>query len=136
MDTRNKVVARHKDGRTVKGYTFDFMPQKASFHVVDPVDEKRATTVNVAELKAVFYVKDFSGDRARLKSHKRAEEAARRAAGLKMKISFRDGEVLFGTSMGYSRGRSGFFVTPSDPASNNERAFVLAEATTGIETWR
>jgi len=37
--------------------------------------------------------------------------------------------VMIGTTQGYDRNRPGFFVVPVDPASNNERCFVVAAAT-------
>jgi len=46
---------------------------------------------------------------------------------LKVKVEFADGEVIRGTSFGYSRNRKGFFVVPIDPKSNNERIYVVAD---------
>jgi hypothetical protein len=59
----NKVVARFRDGRLVKGSTSDFVPAKEFFHVA-PADAPvgtRPTLVHVKDLKAVFLVKDFTG---------------------------------------------------------------------------
>jgi len=39
--TQNQVVARYQDGRMVKGVTYDFGPQKKSFHVVSVDEEKK-----------------------------------------------------------------------------------------------
>ena len=41
---------------------------------------------------------------------------------------FRDSEVITGYTFGYDPGRSGFFVMPTDEASNNERIFVVRSA--------
>ena len=136
MQTRNKVVVRTKNGQLIKGYSFDFNPGKALFHVVDADDGSKVTEVPAADLKAVFYVKSFEGDRTRTKSHELAEQAVNKIPGTKLKVTFSDGEVLFGTTNGYSKGRPGFFVTPSDPSSNIDRAFVVASSTTSIESWR
>ena len=137
VQIRNRVVARRQDGRMVKGYTFDFMPNKEMFHVVAPDDDKKVTEVAVSGLKAVYYVKTFEGDCNRTKSPGRAAQSVmKEIPGVKLKVTFRDGEVLYGTTTGYSPGRRGFFVTPADPTSNNERAYILAESTTSVETWR
>ena len=48
-----KVVARYADGRLVKGYTFDFGPSQARFHVfAHPAASGPSTQVLVRELKA------------------------------------------------------------------------------------
>ncbi len=53
----NKVVVRFKDGTIMKGNTSDFFPNKASFHLSYP--EGKIEEIDVKELKAVFFVKDF-----------------------------------------------------------------------------
>ena len=40
MPAETKVVIRFRDGRTLKGYTYDFGPNRDQFQVVAP-DEKR-----------------------------------------------------------------------------------------------
>ena len=133
MQIRNKVVARFRDGRTVKGYTFDFTPNKVLFHVIAPDDDKKVTEVSASDLKAIFYVKTFDGDSQRTKSH---DFAMQKVTGLKLKVTFHDAEVLCGTTNGYSKARQGFFLTPVDKSSNNDRAYVLADSTLSVETWR
>jgi hypothetical protein len=44
-------------------------------------------------------------------------------------VVFQDGETLVGTTQGYDPTRPGFFVIPADPASNNDRCFVVTRAT-------
>jgi hypothetical protein len=48
--------------------------------------------------------------------------------GKKVKVEFNDGEVLYGMTLGYSPHRQGFFFTPIDPESNNERIFAVLSA--------
>jgi hypothetical protein len=129
-------VARFRDGRTVKGYTFDFTPNKELFHVTAPDDDKKITEVSASDLKAIFYVKTFEGNNRRTKTHELAERSMQKIAGLKLKVTFHDTEVLCGTTNGYSKGRQGFFLIPLDKSSNNDRAYVLADSTLSVETWR
>jgi hypothetical protein len=125
----NRVVAHFQDGHVVKGFTTDFLPAKDHFHMTGEQDApgSRPTQVKVAELKALFFVKTFDGDPA----HKKNNEAGagKPAMGRVIQVVFKDGEVMVGTTQGYDRSRPGFFVVPVDPASNNERAFVVAAAT-------
>lgn len=130
----NQVVARYRDGRVVKGITNDFLPAREVFHVVTPGEPGAPTapvTVRFDELKALFFVRDLSGDPA----HRAVNdfEQGHAAPGRKIRIVFEDGEVMAGTTQGYSADRVGFFVIPVDDEGNNERVFVLATAAREVE---
>jgi hypothetical protein len=129
--TQNKVVIRYQDGRIVKGFTADFFPNKEIFHITpnEPPNAK-AAEVRVGDLKAVFFVKDTKGNPDHKESHQ--FNAATTPGGRKIKVTFKDGEVLVGTTQGYQPNRPGFFVVPADPKSNNERCFVVATATRSV----
>jgi hypothetical protein len=129
----NKVVARYVDGRMVKGMTADFVPNKDVFHVtlVDAQPWDPPVEVNLKELKALFFVKDFAGN----PKHKRKNEfdPLRPPAGRKIQVRFADGEVLVGTTTGYMKGRPGFFLVPADTDGNTERCYVVAAAAREIK---
>jgi hypothetical protein len=55
---------------------------------------------------------------------------------LKIKITFFDGEILIGTTHGYTPEREGFFVAPLESDSNNLRIFVISSAVKKVETWK
>ena len=59
-----QVVVRFADGRTIKGTTSDFVPTKDSFHVSEATADAGAKPleIHVTELKALFFVKDLTGD--------------------------------------------------------------------------
>jgi hypothetical protein len=44
-------------------------------------------------------------------------------------VEFVDGEVIIGYALSYAPERHGFFITPADLQSNNERIFVIKSAT-------
>ncbi len=121
-----KVIVRYADGRLVKGYTSDFFPNKSVFHVrpieIGPAD--KGIEVAVKELKALFFVKDFTGNQAHHEMKQFSEGP--QPPGRKMEVTFADGEVLVGSTLGYDPNRIGFFVTPADPQSNNLRVFVVS----------
>ncbi len=129
---QNKIAVRYQDGRVSKGYTNNFMPNKDSFHLVplDASPDSKPLDVRVQELKAIFFVKDFVGDR----DHKEEKTfaASQPVVGKKIKVTFRDGEELVGTTQGYQTGRSGFFLFPADKQSNIERVFILSAATRSV----
>lgn len=122
----NRIVARFQDGRVMKGFTTDFLPAKDRFHVT--LEEHGAAAkpveVPVPQLKAVFFVKSFEGN----PQHRRSNEPSQAGVGRRLRVVFKDGEVMVGTTQGYDRSRPGFFVVPVDTGGNNERCFVVAAA--------
>ena len=123
---QNRVVAHFKDGRILKGRTRDFHPNRDRFHLETP-DEM--SLIYLAELKAVFFVKDYAGDKHRQDSYD--DEVP--GGGRKMKVTFSDGEELSGYATSYSSDRPGFFLVPADLKSNNERIFVVASSCEQVE---
>jgi len=129
----SKIVARYRDGRTLKGTTQNFFPNKPVFHVIrhggtGPGD---VVEVKLDELKAVFFVRDFAGNPKHVE--RKQLDPGERAQGRLMEVTFRDGEVIVGTTTGYDPKRPGFFLFPIDPSSNNVRIYVV---TNGIGTAR
>ena len=129
---QNKIVVRYQDGRVSKGFTNNFMPNKDTFHLV-PLDAPpgfKPFDVYVKELKAIFFVKDFVGDRQH--KEKKSFDTSQPVVGKKIQVVFKDGETLIGTTQGYQTGRPGFFVFPADKQSNIDRFFVIAAATRSV----
>jgi hypothetical protein len=126
---QNKIVVRYQDGRLLKGSTTDFFPNKETFHVV-PVDAQagaKPVEVFVRDLKAVFFVKDFIGNPSY--NDNKEFPSSKPVVGRKIKVTFKDDEVLIGTTQGYQPGRAGFYVVPADPNSNIDRFYVVTAAT-------
>ncbi|KRT71499.1 MAG: hypothetical protein XU13_C0046G0013 [Candidatus Rokubacteria bacterium CSP1-6] len=128
------MVVRYADGRIIKGYSHDFYPDKPHFHVLPSVAgflfSNEATEVSVQDLKAVFFVRDFAGDPSYNERKNFLE--GERPPGRKVQVTFKDGEVLVGSTVGYDRTRPAFFFIPADPKSNNLRVFVVRAAVTKV----
>ena len=122
-----KVVARYIDGKIVKGLSQDFFPNKDRFHVY-PADKPSGEAVEILleELKAVFFVRDFVGNRQY--NERKEYISGDKPSGRKIEVTFGDGEVLVGTTLGYDPKRPGFFLFPADPQSNNIRVFAVTTA--------
>jgi len=123
-----KVVARFADNRLLKGYTQDFFPNKSLFHIhpVDSTRFKESIEISVKDLKALFFVRDFQGNPDY--DERKAFDPKEQISGKKVEVTFLDGEVLVGTTLGYEPKRPGFFLHPPDPKSNNIRVFVVSSA--------
>lgn len=123
----NKVVVKFKDNTVAKGKTSDFFPNKVQFHLEDMNGE--IAEISIEDLKAIFFVKDFDGN----KDHQDNYNDEIAAGGRKLKVLFMDGETVVGYTLGYSPDRQGFYMTPADLKGNNERIFVVKSATEKIE---
>ena len=120
----HRLVVRYRDGRMLKGFGRDFLPGKGEVHVWPATDAPIAARISVrlTHLKAVFFVHDFAGA-SEVEPPVNAVEPGRRIV-----VTFGDGEVLEGTTLNYSSHAPGFFVTPADVKTNNQRVFVIAES--------
>ncbi|HOM99080.1 MAG TPA: hypothetical protein PLM33_02375 [Acidobacteriota bacterium] len=120
-----KVIARALDGRLFKGFSkADFIGEE--FQLIDA--KGNPTKIPLAELKAIFFVRDFRGDPAHNAIHFFAKEPPR--PWLWVRVTFVDGEVLEGrarNNVNLMDGK-GFFLWVSDDTANNEAAFVVRSA--------
>lgn len=128
----NKIVARFVDGRILKGFTNDFTPAKDQFHFTPDGAPAGAEpqVIKREELKALFFVKDFKGNPDY--KDKKDFGAAKITSGRKIRVVFKDGEILIGTTLGYQRNRPGFFLESVDSESNIARCYVVTSATREI----
>jgi len=124
----NRVVVHYANGKIERGYTSDFQPGRDVFHlVVKNEDIETSLPITVADLKAVFFVKELQGrGRASSQEKKDFEDLKdEKLLGKKVKVEFNDGEIICGLTLGYSPKRKGFFFTPIEKESNNERIFAV-----------
>ena len=119
----NKVVVKFKNNTVLKGKTSDFFPNKTQFHLEDINGE--ISEISIEDLKAIFFVKDFEGN----KDHQDNYNDHIAAGGRKIQVLFNDGEIVVGYTLAYSPDRQGFYMTPADLKGNNERIFVVNSAT-------
>lgn len=127
----NRIVARFSDGRLLKGTTADFFPAREVFHVESAEPGVAPVAVRIADLKALFFVKDLAGNPEHRETN--VFPADRPVQGRKLRVVFRDGEELLGTTQGYAPGRPGFFLVPADPESNIVRCYVVTAATERVD---
>jgi hypothetical protein len=125
------VVARFLDGKVLKGTIHDFAPNKEELHLYKGGDERSpAVTVRTESLKALFFVKDFVGNKQH-QTDNSFESAT--GQGRKIRVRFLDGEEMAGFTMGYSPQKQGFFMIPADADCNNARVYVFKSAVVGVE---
>lgn len=131
-----KVVARFKDGRVLKGFVKDFRIDSEAVALTGP-DGAGVRHVPVDELKALFFVKTFEGFDAYAE---KKVFGIRKQHGCKVVVQFTDDEILIGIIEGelpWDKGFSlaklgkntrGFFLMPVDDHCNNNKVFVVGSA--------
>src|SRR5579872_1142949 len=131
-----KVVARLRDGQMVKGYlegpsgAFDAFAENSGFTPpesigIQPLESDQGVSVRVENLKALFFVKSFEGNRSYPEVKFFDKTPPNR--GLWVRVQFYDKEAIEGTvenSIRYLT-EPGFFMKPPDPRSNNEILYVI-----------
>ena len=131
MSEINKVVVHYLDGRIVKGTTQDFFPNRPLFHLTPPSGP--VLDIKCRDLKAVFFVRDLVGDDRRRDLRGFVTGPAETSLGKKIAVRFKDGELMCGYSLTFTPEREGFFVSPSDPGSNNLRIYVVMAAAAEVK---
>ena len=120
----HKIVARYKNGQRLRGQTVSFNPSSPIFHLM-PLDkpDAKATSIDVGELKAVFFVKSFAGRMG--KEDRNFFLPGHVYKGSEIEVQFNDGETLVGSTPSYMPSEQGFFLFPADPESNAIKVFIV-----------
>jgi len=126
---KHKLVAKFLDGRTLKGSTYKLDPERKGFYMipVSPEPGHQEAFIEFAQLKAVFYVKDFDG---KFVPEDIPEEFV--PEGHEVTVKFKDGEVIHGFALNYNERKLVFFLDIVDPNDNNYVVLVNRAATENI----
>ena len=126
-----KVLARYMNGTVLTGFTHDFSANKDRFHVHSSTTlAGKHIEVLFKHLKAVLFFRDFEANKQYRERNGSLE--GERHAGRKVEVTFQDGEALVGSTLGYGRSRTGFFLFPADAQANGLRVFVISKALRSI----
>jgi len=115
-----KIVVHFLDHTLVKGHARFFYHHQMQMLMETLEGEQRL--VPFSAVKAVFFVRSFTGDRKR--QEKKRFLAGSPRFGQSVRVIFLDGEILLGRALGYRPEDQGFYFKPADPDSNNEIIYV------------
>ena len=134
MEHVQKIVLRFNTGKILKGYIRDFTAYTDIVAIQDAATNEEHN-IPIIELKAIFFVKTFEGDRSR---RDKKRYGISENVGRKVYIRFNDGESMIGFLEGdipWEKGfhlskkpasaLKGFFLIPVDLDSNNKKVFVV-----------
>jgi len=127
---KKKTVVKYQDGEIIKGWIEEFKPERESFILLPLIEysEEERMEIKFSSLKAIFFVKDYIGNKDYKKVRTFNVDLKITPSQRKLLVNFLDGEHLYGTSHSYGRYKVGFFVYPIDPKDNSERIFVIHKA--------
>ena len=120
-----KIVVHTKDGKVHKGITQDFEPDRRTFHFLPAEGGGVPIKFELDKMKAVFWVKDYIGNRHFVARREFGETPAARRPAV---VLFQDGEEIWGSVADLSENLPGFFFFPGDTEDNNIRIFVVRSA--------
>ncbi len=123
------VVANLLDGRIVKGTTLDASCRQPRCHIRTA---EGPVAIELAEVKAIYFVRDYAGDPTRKDDQSGASDDPRRHGMCRVEVTFADGEKLPGFVGSYPPRGTSWFVIPVDAGSNNLRVLVNAAAVRSI----
>ena len=121
-----RMVVRCVGGQLMRGYSNDFHADRAHLHLCPKVTCSAAERLlmPMMRLKAVFFVKDLQGHPDRVDSNTFDHQPR----GRKVEVTFRDGEVMIGSTLSYKPDGRGFFLQPANSRGNNIRIYVVNAA--------
>jgi hypothetical protein len=122
------IVARFKDGRVIGGTTADFRADRSYFHAIED-GTSQPVRIAVEDLKALFFVKTLIGNHQHQEAKSFRHRAAESEGRHRVWVEFLDGEELAGYAETIDPETPGFFIYPTDAASNLECVFVIRKST-------
>lgn len=132
-----RVVIHVRAGKLLKGLLTGFSPTAETVNLQPESDPSQSPIeVRIAELKAIYYVRSFAGNR---QYKKKRYFATMEGKGKRIMVRFKDGEILCGFIEGdlpwkdgfltsTDPSLKGFFMQPADPEGNNTKVFVVTTA--------
>lgn len=116
-----KIVVHMKGGAIHKGVTQDFEPSRTTFHILPAEGGGVPVRIQTQEMKAMFWVRDYLGNREFV-AHQGFEGTAE---GRRAVLIFLDGESMWGMVEDENAQWEGFYFRPADERDNNLRIFVV-----------
>ena len=131
---KKKVVVKYQDGKIMKGWVEEFSKSRDFFILFPLIDYSKEDRIeiNFDCLKAVFFVRDFAGDRNYKKVRTFNIDTKITPSQRKIFVKCKDGEKLYGTTRNYNKNKTGFFIYPIDSKDNSDRIFVINSALEGV----
>ncbi len=138
--TRSDKVVINRNGHLVKGYIESQHWEELEGLLIHGIrrvpdvlkvrlaEDGSIKSIPIEDVKAVFFVKSFEGQRSR--NDLKFFSNAPMVHGIWVQLQFKDGEIMEGIILNgmHHLVEQGFFVHPTDPDGNNKLVYVLKSA--------
>src|SRR5688572_29199129 len=122
----HKIVAHCLDGRTLRGYTYDFRPTKRVLSISPSPFAEASRQVPITGLDSILFLRNGAAEGPA------SVPVATRAIGRRVAITLPDGVVLAGTVFNDHRDGAGTYIQPAD-MTNIVRIFLTPQATRNLK---
>jgi len=129
-EENQRVILRFVDGKMLKGFIRDLKIAEEYLYLEDESNHQHK--VRLKELKAIFFVRKFEGERNHLE---KKSFTGTRPGSKRVFVKFKDGETIMGNMEGDIPWEKGFFlesmkekaftIVPVDEDSNNTKILVV-----------
>ena len=126
MGAEERVAARFNNGKVLKGYVKDFTAD-SEMVFLDEVESGMNHIIPINELKALFFIRTFEGDR---EYREKKAFGVSPSKGRKVFIKFKDKESLIGFIDGEVPFQKGF--TLAKPDGTEDNGFFLGFVDDGV----
>ena len=126
---QNDVVAHYLNGNIIKGSSMDVAPGKGFCHIRT---DEGITKVEFKDLKALYFVKNLTGDSKRDDTQEVEQDDMRLRGSRLLEVVFKDDERLVVLCNTFPPKTERFFVLPVDMDSNNKRILINRDAIVSI----
>lgn len=116
-----KLILRYLNGMVIPALVGFFENGTDPITAINP--DGTPLCVNVSELKAAFFVRDYLGNPS-YQTLLDEEELRKRTSGIFVRLYFKDGETMMGQVAKDTDFTKGFFVKVLDPDDNNILVYV------------
>ncbi|HEV8356210.1 MAG TPA: hypothetical protein VGQ17_05505 [Gemmatimonadales bacterium] len=120
------IVAHRTDGTIEKGTSLDVDIKHPACHLRSEAGE--VIEIPLADVKAIFFVKSFTGESTRHESKEPRAGDSRLMGARRVRVLFEDGEEVVGLMNRFPPITPFFFMLPIDPESNNIRILINGAA--------
>lgn len=116
------IVAHRIDGTVMKGTSLDVDVKHPACHL--RTAEGEVQEIALADVKALFFVKSWTGEATRNDAKQPASGDLRLLGAKRVRVVFADGEEIVGLMHRFPPITPFYFMLPIDPQSNNIRILI------------
>lgn len=132
------VIIKFVSGEEREGEVTLFNVNKPAFQlrVTDKEGKTEIQTIRTDSVKMVLFLKSLEKEGASLRTETIEQSIYAGTLAFKLRVAFKDGEVVNGSTLRYDPSEKGFFLVPLNPADKSERIYVNARVVQKVDQQR